>query len=367
MAKNFFDKIRPTFSEGGKLSWLHSSFDAFETFFFVPNRVTKKGGVHVKDCVDLKRILIIVVLSLVPALLFGIWNLGEQHSIVFGLGWGFWEKVWYGFVKIIPLYLVSYIVGLGIEFASAQMKGHEVSEGYLVSGFIIPLIVPVDVPWWMLTLAVAFAVIIGKEVFGGTGMNIWNPALLARAFLFFSYPSKMSGDSVWVGGLSKALEGGTPWKGGEVVDALSGATPLSHASLDGLNERDRHPDRRLHPPVHRRGQLEDHVLFGARRPLRGLARHFVRRDRHPVLGAAADGRLRLRYGVHGHRPRDLGPDRMRQVDLRLPDRRALHHRASLQPGLSGRHDARHPADEHVRSADRPLCRQRQYQPPPEAG
>ena len=236
MAKNFFDKIRPTFSEGGKLSWLHSSFDAFETFFFVPNRVTKKGGVHVKDCVDLKRILIIVVLSLVPALLFGIWNLGEQHSIVFGLGWGFWEKVWYGFVKIIPLYLVSYIVGLGIEFASAQMKGHEVSEGYLVSGFIIPLIVPVDVPWWMLTLAVAFAVIIGKEVFGGTGMNIWNPALLARAFLFFSYPSKMSGDSVWVGGLSKALEGGTPWKGGEVVDALSGATPLSHASLDGLSQ-----------------------------------------------------------------------------------------------------------------------------------
>ena len=134
MAKNFFDKVRPTFSEGGKLSWLHSSFDAFETFFFVPKRTTpRRGGTHVKDCVDLKRLLIIVVIALVPALLFGIWNLGFQHSKVFGLGWGFWQMVWYGFVKIIPLYLISYIVGLGIEFASAQMKGHEVSEGYLVS------------------------------------------------------------------------------------------------------------------------------------------------------------------------------------------------------------------------------------------
>ena len=236
MAKNFFDKIRPTFSKGGKLGWLHSSFDAFETFFFVPDRVTRKGGVHVKDCVDLKRLLIIVVLAMVPAFLFGIWNIGYQHNQVFNLGWGFWMMVWYGFVKIIPLYLVSYIVGLGIEFASAQIKGHEVSEGFLVSGFLIPLIVPVDVPWWMLAIATAFAVIIGKEVFGGTGMNIWNPALLARAFLFFSYPSKMSGDYVWVGGLSKAVEGGTPWLAGPLPQAYSGATPLSHASLQGLSD-----------------------------------------------------------------------------------------------------------------------------------
>ena len=235
--RNTVDKIKPTFEKGGKLGWLHSTFDAFETFLFVPNRVTRKGCTHVKDAVDLKRLLIIVVMAMVPAFLFGIWNLGYQHSQVFGLGWGFWQMVWYGFVKIIPLYLVSYIVGLGIEFASAQMKGHEVSEGYLVSGFIIPLIVPVDVPWWMLAIAVAFAVIIGKEVFGGTGMNIWNPALLARAFLFFSYPSKMSGDAVWVGGLSKHLAGGTPWMAGNgTVDALSGATPLSHASLQGLSD-----------------------------------------------------------------------------------------------------------------------------------
>ena len=137
-----------------------------------------------------------VVISLVPAMLFGIWNTGYQHSLAYGLDWGFWPIVGYGLVKVIPLYLVSYIVGLAIEFTSAQLRGHEVNEGYLVSGMLIPLIVPVDVPLWMLAIAVAFAVIFGKECFGGTGMNIWNPALLTRAFLFFSYPSKMSGDTV---------------------------------------------------------------------------------------------------------------------------------------------------------------------------
>jgi len=234
-SQNIFDKLRPTFSKGGKLAFLHSTFDAFETFMFVPDRVTRKGCTHVKDCVDLKRILIIVVLAAVPAFLFGIWNIGYQHNLAFGMEWGFWNMVWYGFVKIIPLYLVSYIVGLGIEFAASQIRGEEVSEGYLVSGFLIPLIVPVDVPWWMLAIAVAFAVIIGKEVFGGTGMNIWNPALLARAFLFFSYPSKMSGDYIWVGGLDKAVAGGQPWMSNALVDGFSGATPLSHASLDGLS------------------------------------------------------------------------------------------------------------------------------------
>ena len=194
--RKYVDKIKPTFEKGGKLGFLHSTFDAFETFLFVPNTVTRKGS-HIRDCVDLKRVMIIAVLSLVPALLFGIWNTGYQHSVAYGLNWGFWPIVGYGIVKILPLYLVSYIVGLAIEFTSAQLRGHEVNEGYLVSGMIIPLIVPVDVPLWMLALAVAFAVIFGKEVFGGTGMNIWNPALLARAFLFFSYPSKMSGDTVW--------------------------------------------------------------------------------------------------------------------------------------------------------------------------
>lgn len=236
--RNFVDKIKPTFEKGGKLGFLHSTFDAFETFLFVPNTVTRRGA-HVRDCVDLKRVMIMVVLALVPAMLFGIWNTGYQHSLAFGLDWGFWNIVLYGLVKVLPLYIVSYLVGLGIEFVSAQIQGHEVNEGYLVSGMLIPLIVPVDVPLWMLAIAVAFAVIIGKEVFGGTGMNIWNPALLTRAFLFFSYPSKMSGDTVWTGGVERAINGdGAPFMGGNgLVDGFSGATPLADPTLANLEPR----------------------------------------------------------------------------------------------------------------------------------
>ena len=232
--RNLVDKIKPTFEKGGKLGFLHSTFDAFETFLFVPNTVTRRGA-HVRDCVDLKRVMIMVVIALVPAMLFGIWNTGYQHSLAFGLDWGFWNIVLYGLVKVLPLYLVSYLVGLGIEFVSAQIQGHEVNEGYLVSGMLIPLIVPVDVPLWMLAIAVAFAVIIGKEVFGGTGMNIWNPALLTRAFLFFSYPSKMSGDTVWTGGVERFVNEGVAFQAGNgLVDGFSGATPLANASMQGL-------------------------------------------------------------------------------------------------------------------------------------
>ena len=233
--RKFIDKIKPAFEKGGKFSCLHSTFDAFESFLYVPDTVTVKGS-HVRDCVDLKRIMIIMVLALVPAMLFGIWNTGYQHSIAFGLDdWGFWNIVGYGLVKVIPLYLVSYIVGLAIEFISAQIRGHEVNEGYLVSGMIIPLIVPADVPLWMLALAVAFAVILGKEVFGGTGMNMWNPALLARAFLFFSYPSMMSGDTIWTPGVTRYLAEGKAYASRDgLVDAFSGATPLAHPSMDGL-------------------------------------------------------------------------------------------------------------------------------------
>ncbi|MDD2293683.1 MAG: NADH:ubiquinone reductase (Na(+)-transporting) subunit B [Bacteroidales bacterium] len=217
------DKMKPTFSKGGKLSFLHSTFEAFESFLFVPDKVTTKG-VHVRDSIDLKRVMTVVMISLVPCILFGMWNIGYQHNLAIGGDMGFWAIVWYGFLKILPLYLVSYIVGLGIEFTSAQIKGHQVNEGYLVTGLIIPLIIPVTTPLWMLAIAVAFAVIIGKEIFGGTGMNIWNPALLARAFLFFAYPNHMTGDKVWVAGASSA------------VDAFSGATPLSQTSegLSGL-------------------------------------------------------------------------------------------------------------------------------------
>ena len=235
--RNFVDKIKPTFEKGGKLGFLHSTFDAFETFLFVPNTVTRRGA-HVRDCVDLKRVMIMVVIALVPAMLFGIWNTGYQHSEAFGLGWGFWNIVLYGLVKVLPLYIVSYLVGLGIEFVSAQIQGHEVNEGYLVSGMLIPLIVPVDVPLWMLAIAVAFAVIIGKEVFGGTGMNIWNPALLTRAFLFFSYPSMMSGDTVWTGGVTRFMNEGVAFQAGNgLVDGFSGATPLANATLENLSPK----------------------------------------------------------------------------------------------------------------------------------
>ena len=221
---NLVEKIKPTFSKGGKLGFLHSTFDAFETFLFVPNTVTKSGS-HIRDCVDLKRVMTVVIIALMPALAFGIWNVGEQHSIAFGLEMTFIEKVWFGLLKVLPLIIVSYVVGLGIEFISAQLRGHEVNEGYLVSGMIIPLIMPVDVPLWILALAVAFAVIIGKEVFGGTGMNIWNPALLARAFVFFAYPSQISGDTIWVEGLNAAKANAM-----QVVDGFSGATPLGQAA-----------------------------------------------------------------------------------------------------------------------------------------
>jgi len=221
---NLVEKIKPTFSKGGKLGFLHSTFDAFETFLFVPNTVTKSGS-HIRDCVDLKRVMTVVIVALLPALAFGIWNVGEQHSIAFGLDMTFIEKVWFGFLKVLPLLIVSYVVGLGIEFISAQLRGHEVNEGYLVSGMLIPLIMPVDVPLWILALAVAFAVIIGKEVFGGTGMNIWNPALIARAFVFFAYPSQISGDTIWVEGLNAAKANAM-----QVVDGFTGATPLGQAA-----------------------------------------------------------------------------------------------------------------------------------------
>ena len=219
------DEIKPgLFEKGGKLYWLHSTIDAFDTFLRVPGTVTRKGA-HVRDGIDLKRVMIMVVIALVPAALFGMYNVGLQTSNLYNLEWSFFYKFFYGLLRMLPLFVVSYAVGLAIEFASSQIREEEVNEGYLVTGFLIPLIVPVDVPLWMLALAVAFSVIFVKEVFGGTGMNIWNPALVARAFLFFSYPSSMSGSSVWV---SKT------WAGIPDVDAISAATPLAIAHDGGL-------------------------------------------------------------------------------------------------------------------------------------
>lgn len=214
------DKIKPNFEKGGKLYFLHSTFDAFETFLFVPDKVTRKGS-HIRDAMDMKRNMIIVVLALMPALFFGIYNTGLQHFLATGQPQELWPMLWHGIQKVIPLIVVVYVVGLGIEFAFAQFRKHEVNEGFLVTGMLIPLIVPVDIPLWMLALATAFAVIIGKEVFGGTGMNILNPALTARAFLFFSYPFWMTGGKVWVSGMVK---------GEGIIDGYSGETLLSQAA-----------------------------------------------------------------------------------------------------------------------------------------
>lgn len=210
------------FEKGGKLYWLHSTVDAFETFLHVPGTVTAKGA-HVRDAVDIKRIMIIAVIAAVPAAIFGMWNVGYQHALATGIEANILQAFWFGLLKTLPLFIVSYIVGLGIEFATSQIRGEEVNEGYLVTGFFIPLIVPVDVPLWMLAIAVAFAVIFGKEVFGGTGMNFVNIAVLTRAFLFFSYPNNMSGANSWI-----------VTKGETLVDGYTGATPLAIAG-DGLD------------------------------------------------------------------------------------------------------------------------------------
>lgn len=222
--RKYIDKIKPQFEPGGKNAKFHSTFEAFETFLYTPNRVTTTGA-HIRDAYDMKRNLIYVVIALIPCFLFGTWNIGYQHFLSLGENATFWQTVGYGLLKIIPIYLVSYVVGLAIEFTFAEIRHEDVNEGYFVTGFLIPLIMPVDVPLWMLALAVAFAVIIGKEVFGGSGMNVVNPALLARAFLFFSYPSKMTGDSVWIAEKADAYSGATPlgiiFKGGAVGDLPS--------------------------------------------------------------------------------------------------------------------------------------------------
>lgn len=217
--RNYLNKIKPNFEEGGKLHSLRSVFDGFETFLYVPN-TTSKSGTNIHDAIDSKRIMSMVVIALLPALLFGMYNIGYQNYAAAHQTGTLLEMFAYGFLVMLPKLLVSYVVGLGIEFAWAQWKGEEIQEGYLVSGIIIPMILPVGCPLWCIAIAVAFAVIFGKEIFGGTGMNIFNVALLARAFLFFSYPTKMSGDSVWVA--TDSIFG----LGNTLPDAFTCATPL---------------------------------------------------------------------------------------------------------------------------------------------
>jgi Na+-transporting NADH:ubiquinone oxidoreductase subunit B len=219
--RNYLNKIKPNFEKEGKLHAFRSIFDGFETFLYVPN-TTAKTGVSIHDAIDSKRIMSMVVIALMPAMLFGMYNVGYQNYLAAGTlaTATFWEIFGFGFLAVLPKIIVSYVVGLGIEFAWAQWKGEEIQEGYLVSGILIPLIVPVGCPLWMLALACAFSVIFCKEIFGGTGMNIFNPAIAARMFLFFSYPSVMTGDKVWIADSPIFGLGGTP------LDTSTGATPL---------------------------------------------------------------------------------------------------------------------------------------------
>ena len=223
--KNILNSVKPHFTEGGKLEKLYPAYDAFETFLFVPDH-TSQSGTHIHDAIDLKRTMFSVIIALIPCLLFGMWNIGYQHFIALGETHPDWLDAFiYGAWRVLPMVIVSYGVGLGIEFAFAISRGHSVNEGYLVTGLLIPMIMPADLPLWMLATAVAFAVVIGKEVFGGTGMNILNPALTARAFLYFAYPTELSGDKVWV-----SLNDKIP------VDGYSGATALSDAYNGLINK-----------------------------------------------------------------------------------------------------------------------------------
>jgi len=219
--RNYLNKIKPDFEKGGKLSMFQSIFEGIETFLFVPNK-TSQSGVHIHDSIDSKRTMSIVLVALMPALLFGMYNVGYQHNLATGIQPGCWMTFLFGLLAVLPKIAVSYAVGLGIEFTVAQWKKEEIQEGFLVSGMLIPMIVPVGTPLWMIAVATAFAVIFAKEVFGGTGYNIFNVALVTRVFLFFAYPSEMT-VNVFV--RTKSIFG---IGGGRVVDAFSSATPLGH-------------------------------------------------------------------------------------------------------------------------------------------
>ncbi|MFQ7113346.1 NADH:ubiquinone reductase (Na(+)-transporting) subunit B [Hallella bergensis] len=225
--KKYFESIRPHFEEGGKFHAFQSMYDGFDTFLFVPN-ATSKSGVSIHDAIDSKRIMSLVVIALIPALLFGMYNVGYQNALAAGglSETGFFALFFYGFLAVLPKILVSYIVGLGIEFAWAQWKKEEIQEGFLVSGILIPMIIPINTPLWTLVLAVAFSVIFCKEIFGGTGMNIFNVAIAARMFLFFSYPSQMTGDTVWVA--QKSIFG----LGYTLPDTFTAATPLGEMAVN---------------------------------------------------------------------------------------------------------------------------------------
>ena len=216
IVRKLVDSVKPNFSKGAKFEKLHYFFEAFETFLFVPETTTK-NGVHVRDAMDLKRTMLMVIIAMIPCLLFGIWNTGFQHYLAYGIDSSFVENMLFGLKKVLPIIIVSYVAGLGVEFTFSAINKHPLSEGYLVTGLLIPLTMPASVPLWMVALGAIFCTLLGKEIFGGTGMNFMNPALLARAFMFFAFPAYMSGD-IWT---DLSPEGSQT-----IVDAFSGATNL---------------------------------------------------------------------------------------------------------------------------------------------
>lgn len=223
------DKARPSFEEGGKLHAFRSVYDGFDTFLFTPNE-TSRSGVHIHDSMDSKRTMIIVIVALIPCLLFGMYNAGYQHWLAAGAEtFPFWQLMAYGFLAVLPRLVVAYVVGLGIEFIVAQWRKEEIQEGFLVTGILIPMICPIETPLWMIAVATAFSVIFVKEVFGGTGYNIFNVALVTRAFLFFAYPAQMSGDKVFVAS-GKMLGIGSE------IDGLTCATPLGQVATSGATD-----------------------------------------------------------------------------------------------------------------------------------
>ena len=218
--RKILDNAHAKLNKSEKTKKLFPLVDSVDTLMFTPNHTTK-GGAHIRDGIDLKRTMMFVILALIPCLLFGMYNVGLQHDLANStVEWSGVDQFLYGLMKVLPFIVVSYAAGLGVEFIFAIKNGHAVQEGYLVSGMLIPLIMPIDTPLWMVAVAVIFAVVIGKEVFGGTGMNILNIALTARAFLFFAHPTSMSGNNVWISGFKEMKETGS------LVDGVSGATPL---------------------------------------------------------------------------------------------------------------------------------------------
>ncbi len=371
--RRFVDKIKIPFEKEGKLHMFLAGFEAIETFLFVPDKVTS-GKVHIRDANDMKRSLIIVLIAMVPALLFGIWNTGFHHFQAMGIEAGFWQMVWFGFLKILPIIIVSYVVGLGIEIAFAQWRNEEVAEGYFVSGMLIPLVMPADVPLWMVAVATVFAVVIGKEVFGGTGMNILNPALVARAFLFFAYPSYMSGDKVWIAGLTD---------GTGIIDGYSGATILGQAAqntssfVNGLGEAYTSWDMFLGTIPGSIGETSTlAILIGAvililtgvgswkiilsvfaGGAAMGLILNIFAVNEfmalpfweHLILGGFAFGAVYMATD-----PVSCLTDRKGQMDLWLPYWIPGHPDQGTESCLSGRGYAGHSADECLCSSDRPL-------------